>query len=53
MPNFNSVTLLFTDLNWHTQQTVTVSAAEDDDTLDGRGNFSHSRSELRTRTTPT
>ncbi len=39
---FNSVTLLFTDLNWHTAQTVTVSAAEDDaDEVDGVAIFSH------------
>ena len=38
----NSVTLLFTDLNWHTEQTVTVSAAEDDaDEVDGVAIFSH------------
>ena len=41
--DFNSVTLLFTDLNWHTAQTVTVSAAEDDaDEVDGVAIFSHS-----------
>ena len=39
--DFNSVTLLFTDLNWHTQQTVTVSAAEDADEVDGVAIFSH------------
>ena len=40
--DFNSVTLLFTDLNWHTAQTVTVSAAEDDaDEVDGVAIFSH------------
>ena len=40
---FNSVTLLFTDLSWHTEQTVTVSAAEDDaDEVDGVAVFSHS-----------
>ncbi len=39
--DFNSVTLLFTDLNWHTEQTVTVSAAEDDDQVDGVAIFSH------------
>ncbi len=39
---FNEVTLLFTDLNWHTAQTVTVSAAEDDaDEVDGVAIFSH------------
>ncbi len=39
---FNSVTLLFTDLNWNTEQTVTVSAAEDDaDEVDGVAIFSH------------
>ena len=39
---FNSVTLLFTDLNWHTEQTVTVSAAEDDaDEVDDVAIFSH------------
>ena len=38
---FNSVELLFTDLNWHTEQTVTVSAAEDDDEVDGVATFSH------------
>ena len=39
---FNSVTLLFTGLNWHTAQTVTVSAAEDDaDEVDGVAIFSH------------
>ena len=40
--DFHSVTLLFTDLNWHTAQTVTVSAAEDDaDEVDGVAIFSH------------
>ena len=40
--DFNSVTLLFTALNWHTAQTVTVSAAEDDaDEVDGVAIFSH------------
>ena len=37
----DSVTLLFTDLNWHTEQTVTVSAAEDADKVDGVAIFSH------------
>ncbi len=40
--DFNSVTLLFTDSNWNTEQTVTVSAAEDDaDEVDGVASFSH------------
>ena len=40
--DFNSVTLLFTDSNWNTEQTVTVSAAEDDaDEVDGVAIFSH------------
>ncbi len=39
--DFDSVALLFTDSNWHTEQTVTVSAAEDADDVDGVANFSH------------
>ena len=37
----DSVTLLFTDLNWNTGQTVTVSAAEDDDQVNDVAIFSH------------
>ncbi len=38
----DSVTLIFTDSNWNMEQTVTVSAAEDDaDELDGVAIFSH------------
>ena len=37
----DSVTLLFTDLNWNTGQTVTVSAAEDNDQVNDVAIFSH------------
>ena len=38
----DSVTLTFTNSNWNTEQTVTVSAAEDDaDEVDGVAIFSH------------
>ena len=34
-------TLTFTAADWETAQTVTVSAAEDDDAIDGEATFSH------------
>ena len=37
----DSVTLLFTNSNWNTPQTVTVSAAEDDDGAAGIAEFLH------------
>ena len=37
----DSVTLTFTDSNWDTPQTVTVSAAEDADESNGTATFSH------------
>ncbi len=37
----NSVTLAFTNSNWDREQTVTVSAAEDADDVDGVAIFSH------------
>ncbi len=36
-----SVTLAFTNSNWNTEQTVTVTAAEDADEVDGVAIFSH------------
>ena len=36
--------LTFTDGNWNTAQTLTVSAAEDDDTSNGSATFAHSAS---------
>ena len=37
----DSVTLAFTNSNWNTEQTVTVTAAEDADEVDGVAIFSH------------
>ena len=39
--DINSVTLPFTNLNWNTEQTVTVTAAEDADEVDDVAIFSH------------
>ena len=39
--DINSITLAFTNSNWNTEQTVTVTAAEDADEVDGVAIFSH------------
>ena len=44
--DINSVTLAFTNSNWNTEQTVTVTAAEDADEVDGVAIFSHTTASL-------